>query len=120
MRNEITVTVLIIAGVLLLMCALGWVVQGNNFFMYKVFAPAFEGARRDVFENTKSYRQGMIQELGNMYLEYNKSTATDSQKDAIADVVLHRTADFDLNQNDVPPYLRQWIEKVRADKAKSR
>lgn len=103
---------------LLVIFALAWIVQGNDFFMYKVFAPQYENVRRNTFENTKSYRQGMIQELQNMQFEYVK--ASPSQQDALADIILHRSADFDLEQNDVPADLYQFIMKLRHDRANAR
>lgn len=100
---------------LALVLALVWVVQGNNFFMYKVFAPAQEQVRRDTFEQSRAYRQGMIQELQNMQYEYVQ--ATPEQKDALASIILHRVADFDLTLPDVPTDLRQFIEQLREQRS---
>ena len=52
--------VLSIMGVILalaLFMGLGWVAQGNSFFMYKFFAPKQEQVRRETFEQSKAYRQ---------------------------------------------------------------
>lgn len=103
---------------LVVVLGIAWIVQGNDFFMYKVFAPQYEGVRRETFEQTKSYRQGMIQELTNMQFEYIK--ATPEQKDGLASIILHRAADFDLNQDDVPADLRQFIERLRSDRTNAR
>lgn len=94
----------------------GWVAQGNDFFMYKFFAPKYEQTRREVFENTKSYNQGMIQELQNMQFEYVK--ADPAHKDALASVILRRAADFDADK--LPPDLRQFIEQLRRERASAR
>jgi len=56
--------------------------------------------RREVFEQTKSYRQGMVQELSYYYLEYQK--AEDNHKRAIASVVQQCYADFDTE--GIPPF----------------
>ncbi len=55
---------------LLGLLALGWLVQGNDFFMYKFFAPRQEAVRRQVFETSRAFNQGMVQELQNMQFEY--------------------------------------------------
>ena len=65
--------VLGVIGALILIMGLGWLAEGNSFFMYKFFAPKQEQVRREVFEQTKSYRQGMVQELQNMQFEYAKA-----------------------------------------------
>ncbi|MBP2653332.1 MAG: hypothetical protein H6Q73_901 [Firmicutes bacterium] len=95
--------------VLFVICCITWVIQGNDFFLYKTFAPAQEQVRRETFEQSKAYNQGMIQELQNMQFEYIK--ATDSQKDALAAIILHRAADYDMD--NLPTDLRQFIQKLR-------
>jgi hypothetical protein len=98
-----------IIGLILALLMLVWIIQGNNFFMYKVFAPATEDVRREVFENTKSYNQGVAQDISNFQQQY--VAATDSQKDALASVIIHRYADYDLSK--LPPDLRSFIEKLK-------
>ena len=56
----------LIIAFFVLMFGLTWAVQGNDFFMYKVFAPKYEQVRRTTFEQSKAYNQGMVQELQNM------------------------------------------------------
>ena len=97
-----------IAGVVALL-ALTWALQGNAFFLYKVFAPKQEAVRREVFEQSKAHRQGMVQELSNMRFEYVK--ATPQQQAALASIILHRSADFD--EADMPPDLRAFIQQLR-------
>src|SRR3990167_3206169 len=70
---------------------LPWVFMGNDFFLYRYFAPKKEAVRRQVFEETKSYRQGMIQELQNMQFQYEQANPT--QKSALRSIILHRSAD---------------------------
>jgi hypothetical protein len=82
--------------VLAIMIILGmtWVFQGNDFFLYKTFAPKYENTRRQVFENTKSYNQGMMQELENFELEWEKPETDDGHKDIISSIVIRRYADY--------------------------
>jgi len=103
--------VLAILGIGVLL-GLGWLIQGNDFFMYKYFAPKYEDARRQVFENTKSYNQGMIQELQNMQIEYGKSEP--SQQKMIASVILQRTADFPDDR--LPEGLREFVQQFRRER----
>ncbi len=103
-------------GILILAGSLGlsWLVQGNNFFMYKFFASKQEQVRREVFEQTKSYNQGMIQEIQNMQFEYIK--ATPEQKSALSSIILHRVADYD--ESMLPVDLRAFIDSLRNERSK--
>lgn len=96
---------------LVVLLGLSWVFTGNEFFLYKYFAPKRAEVERQVFENTKSYNQGMIQELQNMQFEYIK--ATPEQKQALGSIILHRAADFD--ENKLPVDLREFIKTVKHD-----
>ena len=44
-------------------CGVGWLAQGNDFLLFQFFAPKYEAVRRETFEQSKAYNQGMIQEL---------------------------------------------------------
>jgi hypothetical protein len=96
--------------VIVLVFGMIWLIQGNDFFMYKVFAPKMEQVRRETFEQSKAYRQGMVQELNNMRFEYLKTTDENS-KEAMASIILHRVADFD--ENAMPNDLRQFIQELK-------
>jgi hypothetical protein len=72
--------------------AILWVIQGNEFFMYRYFAPRYEIVKRDVFENTPSYKWGMTQELQNMQFKYEQ--ATKDEKDALRPIILRRMYQF--------------------------
>lgn len=96
----------VVGGILLM-----WVLTGNDFFLYKVFAPKYEQVRRETFEQSKAYNQGMVQELQNMQFEYAK--ATKEQQHALAAIILHRAADYDERQ--LPPDLRGFIAGLRRE-----
>ena len=76
---------------------------------YKWFAPKFENARREVFENTRSYNQAKLQELAKYRLEYMQ--ANEDGKLAIASTIRHRFADY--NSKELPLELRNFLEKIR-------
>jgi hypothetical protein len=103
-------------GIIICILAFVWLIQGNDFFMYKFFAPKYEQARRQVFEQTKSYNQGMIQELQNMQFQYVQADSL--HKLALADVILHRAADFD--ENKLPADLKQFIQQLKAARTETK
>lgn len=96
---------------LIAMFGLTWAVQGNDFFLYKVFAPKYEQVRRVTFEQSKAYRQGMVQELQNMQFQYEQ--ADEDHKAALASIILHRAADFP--EDDMPRDLRNFINELKGN-----
>lgn len=98
-----------ILGVIILILALSWIAAGNDFFLYKFFAPKTEQVRREVFEQTKSYNQGMVQQIRGYMAQY--ATADSSQKDALASVIIHETADYD--ESKLPSDCEDFIIKLR-------
>ena len=105
-----------IISFLLSIVLLSWFFQGNDFFMYKLFAPRYEQVRRETFEQTKSYNQGMIQELSAYQFEYVK--ADPAHKPALASIILHRSADFPAE--NMPPDLRIFINELKQERASAR
>ena len=103
-----------IIGILICLLGLSWLVQGNDFFLYKVFAPKYENVRRQTFENTKSYNQGMIQELENMQFEYTR--ADTNHQAALASIILHRAADYPAER--LPYELRCFITDLRSKQSR--
>lgn len=97
---------------------LTWAVQGNDFFMYKVFAPKYEAVRRETFEQSKAYNQGMIQELQNMQFAYVREKDPEA-KAALADIILHRAADYNLDDPRVPAGLRTFVRDLRQNRTES-
>ncbi|MFH0873946.1 MAG: hypothetical protein V1846_03900 [Candidatus Komeilibacteria bacterium] len=106
----------IVLATIIFALALTWIFTGNDFFLYKAFAPKYEKTRREVFENTKSYKQGMIQELQAMEFEYIK--ADSSHKAALADVILRQSADFP--EEEMPPSLRSFVQQLRNERLTTR
>lgn len=107
-----------VIGVLVGIVALTWMVQGNDFFMYKYFGPKYEQQRREIFEQSRAFNQGMVQELQNMQFNYVK--ATPEQKDALASIILHRSSGYNLEDSIVPGDLRSFVEQLRRDRASAR
>lgn len=96
----------ILVGFLVLVLLLGviWIVQGNDFFMYKVFAPKYEKARREVFVNTPSYIAGKQQYLARLHFEWLNSDA--GHREAIC--ALARSEAATLDPQYLPNDLKTW------------
>lgn len=76
--------------------------------MLKVFGVRRQNIRREIFEETKSYTHGKIQDLAKYYEEYQ----TSDDKEAIRQLVLMNFADFDAAKIR-PPKLRQFLINMR-------
>ena len=96
-----------IAGILILIAGLTFGLNAVGFINYSFWAPKQEQVRRDVFENTKSYRDGLRRDFDNLYLSYEteKDPAT---KSAILSVIRHRAdgVDPDFLPSDIRNLLR--------------
>lgn len=92
--------------------AISWISMGNNFFLYKFFAPKQAAVQREVFENTRSFNQGMVQELENMQFDYIKESDPEA-KAALRSIILHRASGFDLNDPIVPYSLKVFINELK-------
>jgi len=77
---------------------------------YKFFAPKYMDVERTVFENTKSYVQGIQQDLGKYYFEYQSGTEDD--KAAIRATIQMRFAEVDSSKLQ-SPQLRAFLTKTR-------
>jgi hypothetical protein len=108
--KDFTKGVFVFFGVLIMLIAGGALVMGSDFFLYRWFAPRQEAVRRQVYEQSKSYNQGVVQELQNMQFAYVQADA--AHKAALASVILHRAADYDAAK--LPPDLRTFIDELRS------
>ena len=104
-----------IVGVLVIGFGLTWLVQGNDFFLAKVFAPKEEALRRKTFEESKAYNDGIAQDLTNFQVSY--ATANPEQKKAIASIVMGRFANYDLTK--LQSAQRDFVESCRQEQITS-
>ncbi len=112
MRFKDLVTMLMaLMGFFIILMGFAWLVQGNDFFLAKVFAPAMEDVRRETFENSHAYNKAMVQELQNMQFQYLQ--ANDDHKAGLASIILRRVADYD--ESKLPPDLSTFVSQVRRD-----
>jgi len=114
MDDSVNVGGIILAIVLVIvgLFFLGWLVQGNDYFMFKVFAPKMEQVRRETFEQSKAYNQGMAQDLESMRQDYimNKDKEV---RAGLRSVIFHKLADYDTSK--LTPDLREWIQQLHND-----
>lgn len=85
-----------------------WVLIAFDLMAFKFFAPKYEGVRREVFEESKAYRQGVIQELRAIQFEYIK--AEPGHKAALRSIILHRAADIDFLPEDLQKFVNELME----------
>lgn len=67
--------------------------QSLDFGLTKTFAPAYEAVRRQTFEQSQSYNEGMVRDLENLRMAY-ADAKTPAQQDAIRDTARHRFAAY--------------------------
>lgn len=98
---------------LLVVLALTWLLQGNDFFLYRVFAPRQEAVRNDVFKQSQAYNDGMANELAGIQREYATTTDTNA-KLILLSTAYNRFASYDASR--LPPNLQAFLGSVRAFK----
>ncbi len=94
-----------LVGVVVLIVAFSF----GGLYWYRLMAPKWENARREVFEETRSYNQGKIQQLAKYRHEYMAGDA--AVKTVIASTIRHQFADY--NVENLPPELQSFLRTVR-------
>ena len=77
--------------------------------MFKFLAPRYEEVKRQVFQESKEYQHGTIQELDKMRLEHAKTNDPEIRR-AIEVRATRMVAEFD--KNNLPEDLRSWILSI--------
>lgn len=88
-----------------------WLVQGNNFFMYRFFAPREEQVRHDTFKQSQAYNDGMANDLAQKQLAYAQTSDTNA-KLIILSNLYHEFASYDLTK--LPPESQLFLSNVRS------
>ena len=98
-------------GLILFLTALAWFSDANDLMRYKFFGPKYEAARREIYEQTKSFRTGSIQRLNSLCTQIE--AAEEGRKPMLRAVVVQEFAEW--NTGDVPDYLRGCLAMARAN-----
>ena len=99
---------------LLAVAILALVVIGGALFnleYYKFFAPKYQDAKREVYENTSSYVRGKQQRLTDLCLEYEK--VIDNHKAAIRQVILLEVEAITENEDELGEYVQNCLAEMR-------
>ena len=108
---KVSAVVGIIIAFFVVMFGLSWIIQGNDWFMYKFWAPKYEQVRRETYEQTKSYRQGSVQRLGTLCTQV--AAADEAHKGMLNQVIAHEFVEW--NSADIPAHLQACLASARTN-----
>jgi hypothetical protein len=91
--------------------ALTWGIAYHDLIFTAFFAPKYETVRRNTYEQSKSFRDGSIQELENMRFEYVK--ASPEHKVALKDIIIHRATE--VPEDALPQNLYNFIQGLKTN-----
>ncbi|MFH1472961.1 MAG: hypothetical protein ABIF06_00915 [bacterium] len=103
-------TIAVIAMVLAVLIGIGFVAQGSDFFLYKVFAPKYEEVRRETFEESQAHVEGVNKELTKLQMDY-ASADSEAHRCAIRAMAI-RTAS---TNSHLPEDLTKWVKDLKED-----
>jgi hypothetical protein len=79
-----------------------------SFWLYSVFAPKYEAVRRETFEQSRAFNEGMVRDLQNLRLQYLQ--ATPEGKAALRATIIHRFSVYD--KEALPLELRSFYTQI--------
>ena len=88
--------------------AVTWIARSGALAQNAIFAPLEEQVRRDTFEQSKAYRDGVVQELRSMQFQYLQ--ASELHQAGLASVIRHKAAG--LPPGAMPADLQQFIKTL--------
>ncbi len=96
--------------ILLVVLGVAMIVGGSygSLTLYRTFAPQWEDARTDVYQNSKSYVEGTIRDLRRLKREYEK--ADESQQTSLRTIIRQRSDELDYDQ--LPGDIRRFLETL--------
>lgn len=94
----VVVVVIVLAGLMF-----------GSFYAYQYFNPKYEAVRRQTFEESRAFNEGMVRDLENLRLEY--IGAAPEKKAALRSVILHRFSVYDGNRLSFD--LRQFYDQLQ-------
>lgn len=104
----IGIVLLCVLGLSILGLGMDWIATGNQFFLLKVFGVKIQNVKYEIFKESQPYNEGMAQRLRELQLQY--IGADDNHKDAIASMIWHEFANYDMNR--LPPDARSFLQEI--------
>lgn len=89
-----TILIVIVSAILFIGVLFG--LQYLGLANYKFFAPKYQNAQREVFENTQSFTEGKRQDLIKYYHEWLNSDK--DGKSALKELVIDDFSNYDINK----------------------
>lgn len=77
--------------------------------IYEHFGTRYASADREIFENSKPFIHGTVENLARLRLQYETST-NDNHRSAIRTMVITQTATLDKSQ--LPNDLQMWVDSL--------
>lgn len=106
--NAIRITFYTLLGLVALI-VLTFFFQSLDFGLFRTFAPKYEQVRRDTFEQSQAYNEGMrrdLEEIRNQYLAAGDPAA----KASLRATFIHRAEGY---PNQLPPDLAAFYSSIR-------
>lgn len=100
MKNK-NALIFVTAVVLGFVLTVGMIIPSMTLGYRSFWSPKFQNVERQVFEETKSYNQGMTMDLAKYYGEYTNSDNQEN-RDAIKSIVRLRFSDYNKNNVNSP------------------
>lgn len=92
---------------LLALALVGFLGTSFDFAMFKFWAPKYENAKRQTFENTQSYVEGKREDLAKYHHEWAVDSSAENRR-AIEALVRQQFANFDRSKVE-DPELSAWL-----------
>jgi hypothetical protein len=108
MKDTFKITLAAILG-LLVVAAVAIFFQGLDFGLFKTFAPKYEQVRRDTFEQSQAYNEGMRRDLENLRDQY-LAASDPASKAALRATFIHRAEGY---PNQLPADLESFYQSLR-------
>ena len=109
MKNAFSASIYTLA-VFAAICILVFFLNGLSLASFGFFAPKVEAVRRQTFEQSQAYNEGMLRDLQNIRSDYLAAT-TDAQRAALRATALHRFAAYKTDR--LPMDLQAFYAQIQ-------
>lgn len=95
-------------GLFIVLLTVGFVLTGYDYANYKFWAPKYENARRQVFENTQSYVEGKVGYLTQLRYQYETDPRPELK-------ILILTEASTIDNNKLPLDMQAFIYSLKGE-----